>query len=159
MKRFIILASTVITFGSLAVACGSSGSGSGAISEKAYCQLIKDYKADSSKFDAVFSSSTTPDPAKVKEAFGSMQGMLKNLADKAPAAIKADVTTVVTATDKLIGLLSKNDYDFTKLSASADAQELQTVMSDTKVSEASGRLDKYGQDTCGIAPDTTTATS
>jgi ABC-type oligopeptide transport system substrate-binding subunit len=156
MKRVVTIIATVLVTGAAVSACSSSG---GAASTGNYCQMIKDYKAEASKFDSVFSSNN-PDPAKTKVAFDTMSGMLKDLSAKAPAEIKAETVKVVDATDKIIALLAKNGYDMTKVSANAaDVKELQTVMSDTSVSAASAKLDTYGKDKCGIVPDSTVPTA
>jgi hypothetical protein len=152
MKRVITILASVALSGAAVSACSSGGS---TLSTKDYCQKIKDYKSEASKFDSVFTSNT-PDPAKTKIAFDTMSSMLKDLSATAPTEIKADTAKVVDATDKIIALLAKNGYDMQKVSANAaDVKELQTVMADTSVSDASKRLDTYGQSKCGIAPDTT----
>ncbi|MEI8237891.1 MAG: hypothetical protein WCI22_00590 [Actinomycetota bacterium] len=152
MKRVITFIAAVALTGSAASACSSS---SGTLSTADYCQKIKNYKADAAKFDSVFSSNN-PDKAQTKAAFETMSKMLKDLADTAPADIKPDVTKVVGATDKVIALLAKNDYDMVKVSANtADVAALKVVLADTTVSVASSHLDAYGTTNCGIVPDTT----
>ncbi len=118
-----------------------------------YCQKINDYKANANKFDEVFTSNT-PDPAKTEEAFTSMKTLLQGLVDDAPADIAADVSTVNDATGQIIEIFTKYEWDVIKLSnASDDAAKFQEVLNDTKVNDASTRLDTWGQQNCGFAPD------
>ena len=118
-----------------------------------YCQKISDYKANANKFDEVFTSNT-PDPAKTEEAFTSMKTLLQGLVDDAPADIAADVSTVNDATGQIIAIFDKYEWDVIKLSAAGDdATKFQEVLNDPKVNEASTRLDTWGQENCGFAPD------
>ena len=118
-----------------------------------YCQKISDYKANANKFDEVFTSNT-PDPAKTEEAFTSMKSLLQDLADNAPSDIAADVSTVNDATAKIIEIFDKYEWDVIKLSAAGDdATKFQEVLNDTAVNDASTRLDTWGQENCGFAPD------
>lgn len=152
MRTRSMLAAAVAA-ASLLVACGSDSGSSGALDTDTYCAKIKEYKAKASGFDSIFSSDT-PDAKATETAFTTMQEMLQTLTDTAPAEIKTDVSTVNDATKELIAIFAKYEWDVAKLAtATDDATKLQAIMSDTKVSEASDRLDTFSQDTCGIAQD------
>ncbi len=118
-----------------------------------YCAKITAYKDNADSFDSVFTSDT-PDPAATEEAFTSMKTLLQDLADDAPADIAADVAAVNDATAQIIAIFDKYEWDVIALSnAGDDATKFQEVLNDTTVNDASTRLDTWGQENCGFAPE------
>lgn len=119
-------------------------------SDAAYCEKVKQYKAEA---DASEPALQTNDPAKIRDAFESTLGAVKDLDKDAPSAIAADVHTVRLLADKLVSTLKKYDYDIAKVSASPEFATLAKEMDSPDLNAANDRLDKWGQDVCGIAPD------
>lgn len=133
-------------------ACGSSKSSTSSSggSDAAYCEKVKQYKAEA---DASEPALKTNDPAKIRDAFESTLGAVKDLDKDAPSAIAADVHTVRLLADKLVTMFSKYDFDAAKLSAAPEFAALSSEMDSPELTAANDRLDKWGQDVCGIAPD------
>jgi|GEM_PF-3344731 len=138
---------------SVLVSCGDNSTGGGAaMSTEEYCDLIRTYQDEGDAFDTLFSAADA-DPAQMKAGFEKMGGMIDDLSSKAPADIKADVEIVAKATNALIDLLDKYDYDFMAMvSDEAASAELETLMGGDDVGAASERLDAWGETTCGIEP-------
>ena len=134
--------------------CGDDDKSSGGSSGD-YCARIAAYKAKSDELDVVFSD--TPDPAKVEDAFVTMQTMISDMKNGAPAEIKADVITMSAAIDNVVAIFSKYDWDFTALAAAPDFAELQDQLAGADMQAASDRLEAYSTSVCGIASETTTA--
>jgi hypothetical protein len=143
----------------LVAGCLTAATVAGCSSSKAttanYCAQLKSYMAQATALAATFNSGT-PDPATAKAAYSSVAAMLTVLASGAPSAIKTDVTTEATATNRLVTLLAKHDYDMTKTKASSDAAELKAMLADTSAADAAKRIDTYAQQTCGISTNPTT---
>ena len=150
MRRSLALAGiTLIAGASLLVACGD---GDAAMSTADYCKLILTYQEEGDAFDTLFGGDEM-DPAAMKAGFEKMGGMIDDLSAKAPAEIEADVALVAKATNALIDLLEKYDYDFMAMVADEEASaELESLMGGADVGEASARLDEWGQTNCGIEP-------
>ncbi len=156
MNRSISLIAGALLATTIFAGCGDdtkSGDG-GATSTAAYCAKIADYKAKSDELDSVFSG--TPDSAKIEVAFTTMQGMVNDLKDGAPAEIKTDVETMSTAIDSVVKIFSQYDWDFVKLASAPEFATLQEELAGPEMSAASGRLEAFSSDTCGIASDTAT---
>lgn len=162
LRPCLMLVGTLAVFAPLA-ACGGSKSSTAESAttaaasgdaaggdEAAYCEKVKQYKAEA---DASEPALKTNDPAKIREAFESTLGAVKDLDKDAPSAIAADVHTVRLLADKLVSTLKKYDYDLEKVSASPEFTSLSTEMDSPDLQAANDRLDKWGQDVCGIAPD------
>lgn len=146
MKRFTTLALGAALAATMFASCGDdSKSGS---SEASYCSRIKAYKAKSDELDAVFTG--TPDSAKVKEAFTTMQAMLHDLNNGVPAEIKADVATQTEGVDSVVAIFSKYDWDFTALASAPEFADLQDDLAGTDMQASSDRLRAYSEATCGI---------
>jgi hypothetical protein len=151
MKRFTTLIIGAVLATAALTSCGSdSKSGS---STSAYCARIKAYKDKSNEFNSVFSA--TPDAAKVEEAYTTMQSMLHDLNNGAPAEIKADVAAMNTAIDKVVVILSKYEWDISAVAVAPEFAELQTELDGTEMQASSDRLETYSTTTCGIPSDTT----
>lgn len=121
-------------------------------SDSDYCQLVRKYNEESTIFDDLFTTDT-PDPAKMKAAFETMQGLIAQLVSIAPAEVKADAQIMGDATNQMIALIAKYDYDFTALLASEDANALNDLFASTEVAAASDHLDQYDQQVCGVSYD------
>lgn len=126
----------------------SGGSGG---DDAAYCAKVKQYKADADATDPALQSN---DPKQIRTAFETILETIHDLDKDAPEAIAADVHTVRTLADELVATFDKYDYDFTKLSAAPEFTELSKKMDGPDMKAANQNLDKWGQDVCGIAPDT-----
>lgn len=131
-------------------ACGDDSSKSG--SAASYCDRIKAYKSTADSFDSVFDGTEAPKADDVKKAFTTMQTMVHDLQNGAPADIKADVDTMASTMDSVVTLFAKYDWDLTALSTSADMAALQEQLGGTEMQAVTERLDAYGETTCGIPP-------
>lgn len=129
-------------------ACGDDSSKSGSASS--YCDRIKDYKTKSDSFDALFGGSEIPKAEDVKAAYTTMQSMVHDLQDGAPAEIKADVDTMATTVDSIVTIFSKYDWDLMTLSTSEDWAALVEQLDGEEMQAVTDRLDAYSEDTCGI---------
>jgi hypothetical protein len=156
MKRFTSMALGAVLAATLFAACGDDAK-SGSSSTGAYCARIAAYKAKSDELDSVFSG--TPDPAKVEEAFTTMQTMVSDLKDGAPTEIKADVAAMSTAIDSVVEIFSKYNWDFTALASAPEFATLQQTLSGADMQGASDRLKAYSEGTCGIVDTSVTAVS
>lgn len=154
MNRSISLFAGAVLATTLFVGCGDdakSGSGS---STATYCTKIAAYKAKSDELNSVFTGA--PDAAKIEDAFTTMQSMVHELKSNAPAAIKNDVTTMSTAIDSVVKIFAQYDWDFMKLASAPEFAKLQEELAGADMTAASGRLEAFSSDTCGIASDTST---
>ncbi len=117
-----------------------SGKGSGD-----FCELAKQYEKD---FKDTGDPSQSTDDA--KKEYKELAAAIVNLEKQAPSEIKADVATVGKAFDQLDKLLSKYDYDFTKVPES----EAGSVDVDSPtVQAASNRVESYFEKVCKIDVD------
>ena len=91
----------------------------------------------------------------LKTAYEQAAQATAGLLAVAPDELKADLTAMNDATQKLLEALRKVDFDISKL-----PPEDQAILQDTKLQEAGARVGAYLQDDCGIdsgtAPPTTT---
>jgi len=148
MRRFTIIALAAVLAASTFTACGDdSSSGSG---PDAYCARIQAYKDKSDSLDVVFAGDELPDPAKLKDAFTTMQTMIHDLEKGAPSEIAADVAKQGAAIDSVVAIFDKYDWDLMALAASPDMAEMQTQMTGEEMTAASDRLEAYSTNTCGI---------
>jgi hypothetical protein len=138
----------------LAVAgCGGSGAGTGATKDGAAGSThagstLNDQKVGGGHFcDVIAQSLKKPTvsggDARAKVATARADGQ-RALAI-APAAIKADMTTLIAASDRMYDALDKVHYDYSKLTAADLAP-----MSTKDVSAAEQRLMAYTKNTCGL---------
>ncbi len=146
MNRSITLLAGAVLATTLFVGCGDDAkSGS---SNAAYCAKIAAYKAKSDELDSVFTG--TPDSAKVESAFTTMQSMVHDLKSDAPAEIKKDVTTMSGAIDNVVKIFSQYNWDFMALASAPEFAALQQDLQGADMSDASGRLEAFSRDTCGM---------
>jgi|GEM_PF-3017499 len=116
-----------------------------------YCGLIQKYMDESDSMDEVFNAEQ-PDPAKMEEAFTTMQAQLQDLADQAPEEIADDVNKVNDATGEMIALFDSFDYDVTKLATDPEAiAKFQELTANTDFNDAASRLDAWGVEQCGFS--------
>ena len=151
MKRSISLIAGAVLATTLIVSCGDDDK-SGASSTGDYCAKIATYVAKSDELDSVFTG--TPDPAKIEDAFTTMQAMVTDLKSDAPAEIKADVTTMSTAIDSVVKIFSQYDWDLVALASAPEFATLQQDLQGADMTAASDRLQAFSQDTCGIESET-----
>lgn len=149
MRRIttIALGLTLVATTALA-ACGDDSSSGG--SAASYCDRIKAYKTTSDSFDSVFSGNEVPKAEDVEKAFTTMQTMVNDLKEGAPAEIKADVDTMATTIDSVVTLFAKYEWDLMAISASPDMAALQEQLGGEEMNAVSDRLDAYSENTCGI---------
>jgi hypothetical protein len=120
-----------------------SGKGSGD-----FCDLLREY-------DKAFTENPDfTDKAAVKAQFEALGKAIETLSKEAPSEIKADVDITVTAFGKFLAALAAADYDFTKVDQAAVGD-----LDKPEVKAAGERLDKYGEDVCGVTSDADTTTT
>lgn len=134
----------------------AAGASSGGADEKEYCAKVKQYMDMGDAFDSVMASNNPDD---IRKGFETMQDLVHKLDDNPPSSIAEDVHTVRKLTDQFVSVFDKYDYDFTKLSAAPEFTELSKKMDGPDMKSANQNLDKWGQDVCGIAPDTSSSGS
>lgn len=156
MKRSTTLALGAVLAATLFAGCGDDSKSAGG-TDATYCERIKAYKAKADELDSVFDTAT-PDSAKIEEAFTTMQSMLHDLQEGAPAAIKADVAAQIAGVDGVVEIFSKYDWDLTALAAAPEFAQLQEDLSGDDMQASSDRLREYSEKTCGIV-DTSDTTS
>ncbi|MDO8363805.1 MAG: hypothetical protein Q7V88_12970 [Actinomycetota bacterium] len=123
--------------------------GSNDPSVEAFCDMVRDYLDVGDSLDSVFDADT-PDPVAIEDAFRTMSDMTDELADAAPAEVKADAETVAEGFHQIIDVMASYDWD---LVAIASSDEFFALTSDEEISAASDRLDQWSADTCGIPLD------
>ena len=170
MRRLTTFAIGIVAATTVLAACGNdkksgaqsgttspAGTAAAATTEPAsggdYCARIQAYKDTSDSFDSVFASDEVPQPAAVEEAFTTMQAMVHDLQNGAPAEIKADVDTMATSIDEVVALFSQYNWDLMALSTSPDMAALQEKLDGAEMQAVSDRLDAYSEGTCGIPSD------
>ena len=119
-----------------------------------YCSKIKEYNARADELDSSMSSTNVAD---VKAAFESIQVMIHDLDKNPPSEIAEAVHTMREASDQLIAVFGKYDYDFTKLAGAPEYVKLAETMDSNAINEANEKLDNYSTSVCGLPPDTTLA--
>ena len=146
MKRFALL---IVAAASIA-ACGSSG-GQAATAAKgdAFCKLAQTAKDDNDAFSNV----DPTDTAKAKVELSGAIDSLSAVAAKAPKDIADTVNKLLAGEVKLESLLKANNFDFTKVSESAEGKKL---IDDASIKQAGDDFKQYLTDKCGIATDDTT---
>lgn len=156
MKRSTTLALGAVLAATLFAGCGSDSKS--ASSDAAYCERIKAYKAKADELDSVFDTAT-PDPAKIEEAFTTMQSMLHDLNKDVPAEIKADVAAQIAGVDGVVEIFSKYDWDLTALAAAPEFAQLQEDLSGDDMQASGDHLREYSEKTCGIVDTTDSVAS
>ena len=151
MKRSIALIAGGLLATTLVAGCGD-GAKSTSGSTAAYCAKIVAYREKSDELDAVFTG--TPDPAKIEEAFTTMQSMVNDLRSDAPAEIKKEVRTMSTAIDSVVEIFAQYDWDLIALASAPEFAKLQETLAGADMAAASDRLKAYSTDTCGLPPET-----
>ena len=119
-----------------------------------YCSKVKEYNL---KADALTGAMSSTNVAEVKAAFETMQVMIHDLDNDPPSEIADAVHTMREASDEIITIFQKYDYDFTKLAGAPEYVKLAETMDGSAISEANEKLDAYSTGVCGLPPDTTLA--
>lgn len=119
-----------------------------------YCSKVKEYNLKADEIDSSMSSTNVAD---VKAAFESIQVMIHDLDKNPPTEIAEAVHAMREASDQLIAVFGKYDYDFTKLAGAPEYVKLAETMDSSAISEANEKLDNYSTSVCGLPPDTTLA--
>jgi hypothetical protein len=146
MKRFALVSVAVISI----AACGSSGGQAAtAANGDAFCKLAQAAKDDNDAFSNV----DPTDTAKAKLELSGAIDSLTAVAAKAPKDIADAVNKLLAGEVKLESLLKANDFDFTKVSESAEGKKL---IADKSIKQAGDDFKQYLSDKCGIATDGTT---
>ncbi len=119
-----------------------------------YCSKVKEYRSNA---DALTSAMSSTNVADIKNAFETIQVMIHDLDNNPPSEIADAVHTMREASDEIITVFRKYDYDFTKLSGAPEYVELAKKIDGATISEANKKLDDYSTGVCGLPPDTTLA--
>jgi hypothetical protein len=128
---------------------GSPSTTSASFSGKGSDEFCAFSKEMGEKFDAAGDPGGTPEA--FKSSMADTISAIKKLVGKAPAEIKPDVETLLTAFIGIDAIYAKASYDVTKLSADPSyLGELQKL--GTGVDEATSRLEQYSEKVCGIKP-------
>jgi hypothetical protein len=146
MKRFVLVSVAAISI----AACGSSGGQAAtATNGDAFCKLAQIAKDDNDTFSNV----DPTDTAKAKVELSGAIDSLSAVAAKAPKDIVDAVDKLLAGEVKLESLLKANDFDFTKVSESAEGKKL---IDDESIKQAGDDFKQYLSDKCGIATNDTT---
>ena len=99
----------------------------------------------------------------LKDTFTKLDEVYKQVQDKAPSEIKADVNTVIAGVKKIEALYAKYDWDAAKFAAGAaqdPAQftDMEKTLSDPQFTAAAERVGAYFSKVCGIDTGESTTT-
>lgn len=128
-------------------ACGSDSGGSSAAS---YCSRIQAFEDKGDSLDVLFAGDEAPTNEDMKQAYTTMQTMVKDMKKGAPKEIEADVALMSSGIDQIVKVFEKYDWDITALVASPDAAELDAIFENAEMDAANDRLDAYSLKECGI---------
>jgi hypothetical protein len=137
-------------------ACGDDAGSSGdPASADAFCDTLRELEAS----DVFDSDPDFSDPEAVRAQYEAFRDGLTDLQSAAPDEIADDVAAIRTSLVDLIELLDEYDYDLEAIfeastSDPALAERLESF-GDPAIEEATARLDTFGEQDCGITPDTT----
>jgi hypothetical protein len=127
--------------GEVTIDTNFSGEGSGEV-----CRYAKDLEQS-----GAFSGDTELD----KKQFDEFQSAIQNMQAKAPDEIKGDLEKFGQAIAALRSIYEKYDYDESKIAAAAasdpDIASALTTLSDPEFEQASGRVEAYFEQVCGIS--------
>ncbi len=146
MKRFALVSVAAI---SIAACASSGGQAATAANGDAFCKLAQTAKDDNDAFANV----DPTDTAKAKVGLSGAIDSLSAVAAKAPKDIADAVDKLLAGEVKLESLLKANDFDFNKVSESAEGKKL---IADESIKQAGDDFKQYLSDKCGIATDDTT---
>ena len=148
MKRIIALTLSGVL---LLSACGSSDNASGVSAKYAdFCALAKDLETASSGPHGEDPAAIT-DPEVMKNVWTNVAKLSQQMADDAPAEVKADVTKMISGIIEMNKVFSKNGYDLTGMATDAKVREtLSKITNDPDIIQASERFQKFMTKNCGI---------
>lgn len=106
-----------------------------------FCKKAKELAA------AAAAQAADTSPEGLRKAYEAAATTTGELARLAPEELAADLKMVNDATQQLVVALREAGYDFSKLSAEANA-----TLNDPKIQEASTRVGDYLKGPCGIDP-------
>jgi hypothetical protein len=133
--------STPSDTGQVTIDTNFSGEGSGEV-----CRYAKELEQS-----GAFSGDTDLD----KKQFDEFQSAVQNMEDKAPDEIKGDLDKFAQAIAALRSIYEKYDYDESKIAEAAvsdpDIAEALNTLSDPEFEQASGRVEAYFEQVCGIS--------
>lgn len=151
-RKLVGVMVTVAALGTL-VSCGGSksSSGGGGLSEAAYCERIKSFEDESDRLGELLSSGGSES---LKEGFAAMQALAHKLDDNPPSDIADDIHRSRVLIDDMVAVVAKYDYDFSKVQGAAEWASLGERINGDDMTQVGARLDKWGEEKCGIKPDT-----
>ena len=117
-----------------------------------YCAALSGYKAATDAADPVLASGDAT-PEELETAFTSLSDHLDPMLETAPEEISADLELVVGKSRELIDALAANDYDLVVVGEDPANAELLASLDSAEYTEATERIDDYGEATCGIRID------
>lgn len=173
-KRIIVVATGVLTALGTLTACGGKSSSNSPRSTEAtadsaaavettaattatredfaeYCAKVKGYNEHAVATESALKSN---DPKQIRTTFEAIRDAMHDLDKDAPEAVAADVHTMRTFADKLVGAFEKYGFDVNKLSAAPEFAELSKEMDGGSMTQAGDRLDAWGVGVCGFPPET-----
>lgn len=139
MKRIVL---ALLALSVVATACGGGKTTVAGGSKNRYCDLARTIDQKLGNSDQTQLST----PEKMRAFFEEADRAIGAAVAAAPSEIKADIQTLATAFRKVVDALRKANWDFMKVAA--DVQSL----SSPQIEAASKRVEKYGQEVCGITP-------
>lgn len=136
MKRTFIAAGLALSLGLTLAACGGDDS-SGAGSVESWCALGDRFEEDP------FAAVDPTDSDAFKAAIDEFKADFDDLRSSAPAEIKDDVDTVLTAFDGLVTALEEADYDFLELDPAA-----MESLAAADIDDAGRRVEEFTEANC-----------
>jgi hypothetical protein len=117
-----------------------------------FCSWVRKQEK-SQKLDDLF---TGDSPEQLKTDFLKARDFVAEAKKRAPGEIKEDVTTVLDAFEKLVGVLGKYNFSIQAAIEAAAADPVTKAVFDEmdteKFSGASDRVDAYMTNVCGVSP-------
>ena len=136
------------------VACSDSNGKSTAD----FCTVAKSLVTSQEGLDVMFEVTEVPNAADVEAAFGTLIGLVNQLADAAPSDIADDMVVVVRGFTALDSAMKSAGYDlevlFTDPAIAAAAAADMAVFSTPETEAAMDTVDQYSLAECGFSLDT-----
>ncbi|MBI4729496.1 MAG: hypothetical protein HY775_08365 [Acidobacteria bacterium] len=146
MKRIVL---ALLALSVVATACGGGKTTVAGGSKGKYCDLARTIDQKLGKSDP----SQMATPEKMRAFFEEADRAIGAAVAAAPSEIKADIQTLAAAFRKVVDALRKANWDLMKVAADMAS------LSSPEIEAASKRVEKYGQDVCGITPEPTPSTA
>lgn len=112
-----------------------------------FCADWSRLAAESSKFNTAQSSSAAK-RAELKASVDTTTGMLRALAETAPAEIRPDLATYAQWWEGFSTALARVSYDFTRVSSDAELQKAVQATTSDGMTEASARIAAWVEQNC-----------